>query len=112
MKDPIKIAQTVILIGFIVGLVIYYGRLAICFLRGKRFMEGSNIKVTVWLPNILIGSAMFVAVFWELYGVSTGQPAPVKLHFASLSFSGPSGPITLWVLVFLSIVFATRIIDK
>ena len=63
-----------------------------------------NIPFNVGLPVSGIGSFGVVSVFWSAFPHGASESGDMQLQFMNLQFSGPSGPITLWVLCFLAMV--------
>jgi hypothetical protein len=60
-----------------------------------------HFRVTVWLP-IAAALAFFVVAFFE---TTAGR---IQFEFLGFKFAGASGPILMWILCFLSVVFAVR----
>jgi hypothetical protein len=77
---------------------------------------GFNLFYSVGLPVSAIGAAGIVGVFWWLFGPQSNVHTPVdeksgertekpiSIKVFGLEFSGPAGPITLWLACFLALV--------
>ena len=81
-----------------------------------------------WLCDITFGHETWAAFVLGHFGLVIGLPmaaalafaivvafqqtseGPVSLRFGPLEFSGPAGPIVLWVLCFLATVLAIRLL--
>jgi hypothetical protein len=91
------------------GVVIFITRLGLLFsLKIVRdpvwffSIVESHFVATVGLPLAMLASLVIVWLFNSQYG-------RIKFKFLGLEFEGGSGPIILWVIVFLALVAAIKI---
>jgi len=61
--------------------------------------------------GLVLGLPMAAALaFGVIVAFQTTSEGPVSLKFGPLEFTGPAGPIVLWVVCFLSIVAAIEVL--
>ena len=65
----------------------------------------NNVAGNFGVPAAALAAFVLVLVLWSRFPPSYLE-GEVKLEILSLRFSGPSGPISLWVVCFLSFIFA------
>jgi hypothetical protein len=93
------------------GLMFYAVLLAITLGFSPSFLDNfqqfllSNPATNIGVPCSALGAFGIVSAFWKLHEPKI-EGGNLGLEFFSLKFTGPSGPITLWVLCFLSFVTA------
>lgn len=98
------------LFGF--GLLSYFLLIGLAFvfnlqaLAPLRKIVESNLAFNLGIPASAVGAFGIVAVFWSAFPQTSDTSGNLGLEFFDLSFTGPSGPISLWVVCFLSLVFA------
>ena len=107
-----SILMVVIATLFGLGMIGYFVVIALAFvfeieaLSGIKAIVLSNLAFNLGLPASAVGAFGVVAVFWSAFPQRSTAGELVALEFLGLTFSGPSGPITLWVVCFLALVFA------
>ena len=62
------------------------------------------------LPCAAISSFAIVAVLMTAFSKSSDAASALQFKAFGLEFTGPSGPITLWLLCFLGFVFALKLL--
>jgi hypothetical protein len=62
------------------------------------------------LPCAAISSFAIVAVLMKAFATSSDAALALQFKAFGLEFTGPSGPITLWLLCFLGFVFALKLL--
>ena len=66
----------------------------------------------IGIPATAVSSFALVSIFWKLYPTSEqNSNEKFQLSAFGLKFSGPGGPITLWILCFLSLVFSMHLLS-
>ncbi len=112
LVENTSILMVVIACLFGLGMIGYFIVIALAFifeikaLSGIRDIVLANLAFNLGLPVSAMGAFGVVAVFWSAFPQPSTASDAVGLEFLGLSFTGPSGPITLWVVCFLSLVFA------
>ncbi|HKE94355.1 MAG TPA: hypothetical protein VKB34_08640 [Povalibacter sp.] len=76
----------------------------------KAAFEG-NLAANVGIPCSALAAFALVGTLWRAFPPkqSDGQ---LQLKVFGLDFTGPSGPVTLWVVCFLAFIFAIRLLMK
>jgi|SRR6516165_4330342 hypothetical protein len=64
----------------------------------------------VGLPCAAISAFAIVAALLRAFPPSTDASGQLELKAFGLEFSGPSGPITLWLMCFLGFVLALKLL--
>jgi hypothetical protein len=62
------------------------------------------------IPCAAISAFAIVAVLLSAYSPSSDASGQLAFKVFSLEFSGPSGPITLWLMCFLGFVVALKLL--
>lgn len=62
----------------------------------------------IGIPCAAIAAFAIVAVLLKAFAAPFSEGHPLSLKAFGLEFSGPSGPITLWLMCFLGFVFAMK----
>lgn len=99
---------------FIVGFVFYLLLLLLLVLAPQKYERLARIRemillnsyTAIGLPLSAITSFALVLVFNLWFGNKAAGETTLK--FFGLEFTGPSGPTTLWILCYLSIVISIR----
>jgi hypothetical protein len=111
MKTFLEKSQALCILTLVIGLMIYAVLLLITLAFSPDFLSSfqkfvwANVPSNVGIPCSALAAFGIVSVFWKLHEPkSDGEN--LGLEFFSLKFTGPSGPITLWVLCFLSFITA------
>ncbi len=83
-------------------------------------LSGRGAELAAWftasaaqnigLPWAAIFAFAVVAVLLRAFPPSTDSSGQLQLKAFGLEFSGPSGPITLWLMCFLGFVFALKLL--
>jgi hypothetical protein len=109
------IAVTIVGVG-LVGYIVALG-LAAFFTdalggRGAQLAAAFTLHTAqnIGVPCAAISAFAIVAVLLRAFPPSTDASGQVELKAFGLEFSGPSGPITLWLMCFLGLVFALRLL--
>ncbi len=93
----------------VIGIEIFLGLMGVGFfyigLPEMRHILHENWMVIYGLPTA--GAITFSVVFI----LFTGEEGLVQFKVFGLEFSGPGGPVVLWVFSFLSVVFALKILS-
>lgn len=101
------------------GLIGYTLALALAsFFSGNA--EGLGARLKTWflsapaqnigIPCSAISSFAIVAVLLRVFNPSSDSSSTLVLKAFGLEFSGPSGPITLWLMCFLGFVIAMKLL--
>jgi hypothetical protein len=64
----------------------------------------------IGLPCAAISAFAIVAVLLKAFPPSANAAGQLQIKAFGLEFTGPSGPITLWLMCFLAFVFALRLL--
>ena len=64
----------------------------------------------IGIPCAAISAFAVVAVLLRTFPPTPGVDGPLGFKAFGLEFSGPSGPITLWLVCFLGFVFALKLL--
>src|SRR4029077_14791600 len=81
----------------------FFAMLGISWLSGLKEALNSNGALTVGLPSAGIGAFGVVTLLLHSFPPER-LGGVVKLKFFGAEFTGPAGPITLWLACFLSFV--------
>jgi hypothetical protein len=73
----------------------------------KWFLD--NPSANVGIPCSAIAAFAVVTALLRVFPADD-KGGPLKLKAFGLEFTGPSGPITLWLLCFLAFVFAIKLL--
>ena len=65
----------------------------------------NNVAGNFGVPAAALVAFVLVSVLWSRFPPPRSE-GEVKLEMLSLRFTGPAGPISLWVICFLAFVFA------
>ncbi len=64
----------------------------------------------IGLPCAALSAFAIVAILLRAFPPTSGENGALSFKAFGLEFSGPSGPITLWLICFLSFVVALRLL--
>ncbi|PON18080.1 hypothetical protein C2W62_09820 [Candidatus Entotheonella serta] len=98
------------------GLLLYIFALAMAYIFNPSFLQPFkrsveiNGQLTIGLPLATLAAFALVSVFWKF--MPEVDKEPLSLTVFGLEFSGPSGPITLWIACFLAFVAAMKAFSK
>jgi hypothetical protein len=110
-------AAAIILVA--VGLVGYALALLLAtFFSGKPASLGARLAgwftgapaQNLGIPCAAISAFAITAVLLRAFVPATDPGSPLNLKAFGLEFSGPSGPITLWLMCFLGFVLAIKLL--
>jgi hypothetical protein len=100
------------LIGYAIALILA------AFFPGA--LGGRGAQLATWftatpaqnlgLPCAAISAFAIVAGLLKAFPLSADPTGQLQLKAFGLEFSGPSGPITLWLMCFLGFVFALKLL--
>ena len=76
----------------------------------KWFM--ANPAQHIGIPCSGVAAFAIVVVMLKVFMPPVTTTTPLSLTFLDLKFTGPSGPITLWLLCFLGFVIALKILRR
>jgi hypothetical protein len=119
MNRVAQYASAIAVTTVLVGLIGYMVSLALAAFfpgalggRGAPFAAAITLHTAqnIGVPCAAISAFAIVAVLLRAFPPSTGAAGQIELKAFSLEFSGPSGPITLWLMCFLGLVFALRLL--
>lgn len=109
-----------IAIGFVaLGLIGYVVALALAaFASGRDGSAGARLAKwftaypaqNLGIPTSAISAFAIVAVLWRHFQSAAGAGSALSLKVFGLEFSGPSGPITLWLMCFLGFIAALKLL--
>ena len=66
-----------------------------------------NPAANVGIPCSGFGAFVIVAVLWKAFPPKA-EGGQLEMKVLGLSFTGPAGPITLWIACFLSLILAVN----
>ena len=103
---------TVMLFLIVLAIVVYFATaffavLGVSRLSGLKEALNSNAALTIGLPSAAVGAFGVVALLLHSFPPEKAEGV-VKLKFFGAEFTGPAGPITLWLACFLSFVAAIK----
>ena len=113
-----QILSTVILVVLILGLVgylvlVFFSYMNVPWLGALKTAVGGSEALTIGLPVSAVGAYGVVALLLLVFPPKLDAPSgDITFKFFSLEFTGPSGPITLWLLCFLSFVLAVKTLRR
>jgi hypothetical protein len=115
MKYAPALAITIVAIGlagYVTALILA------AFFPGA--LDGRGAQLAAWftvaaaqnigLPCAAISAFAIVAALLKAFPPSTDARGQLELKAFGLEFSGPSGPITLWLMCFLGFVLALKLL--
>jgi hypothetical protein len=102
-----------------IGLVGYAAALVLAAFFPER-LSGRGARLASWLtaspaqnlglPCAAISAFAIVTALLRAYPLSTVANGQLEFRAFGLEFSGPSGPITLWLMCFLGFVLALKLL--
>lgn len=108
LKQAVKIGVAIgaVIFGFIVGIVgAWFASKQMGDDEWKIYYK-NNFPFVAALPMAVV-AAFGITVYFD---VATG--GSIEGSFLGLEFKGPAGPLMLWILVFISIIFAIKILAR
>jgi hypothetical protein len=119
MERVIQYAPAIAVTFVGIGLIGYLVALALAVFLPHAF-GGVGASLAAWftsataqnvgLPCSAISAFAIVAVLLKAFPPATGPGGQLELKAFGLEFSGPSGPITLWLVCFLGFVIALKLL--
>jgi hypothetical protein len=119
MKRLVEYAPGLAIGGVALGLLGYGIALVLAaFFSGEE--GGLGKRLAFWfttapaqnlgIPCAAISSFAIVAALLKAFPMGSDEKGQLQLKAFGLEFSGPSGPITLWLICFLGFVFALKML--
>lgn len=106
-KTSKHILITAVILFFVYHLILlaaYLGRESVADLKAA---TETNQKLTIGLP--LAAGCTFLIVLGLLAAFPpAANPDALTLRIVGLEFTGPAGPIVLWILAFLAVILAMK----
>ena len=105
------------LLEFFVGAVVIYGIVLLLGIWGNTqftsFIRNAvgQYRVTIGIPVSAFASYAIVVFLLRIFPQKE-VGGELVMKFAGQEFTGPMAPVTLWVLCFLSFVFAMWLLEK
>lgn len=99
------------------GLLLYGLSIFAAFVLNLSVLEpfkkliASNLGRNVGLPASAVGSFCIVIIFWELFPPQKLEQG-VSLELFGLAFTGPTGPVTLWIACYLAFVLSIKTLSS
>lgn len=115
-KKVIELLNTILLTILVLGVLIYGIMLVIGTLGWSGvpigFMESlkPNYTVKIGLPIAAMASYGIVVFLLRVFD-QNGSGGQLTMKFAGMDFTGPAGPVTLWMMCFLSFTFAIFLLN-
>ena len=99
---------TVVAVGLLMIGLLMYGILLLGHTFGQRWAS----IVGKWKDHSYELPMSGIAAFAIVSLLRSQVDGPLEFKAFSLEFTGPAGPVTLWVVVYLSIVLSLKILKK
>ena len=115
-KKVIEYLNHVLLFILVLGVAIYGVMLVIGTLGWSYvpagFMESvkSNYVLKIGIPITAMASYGIVVFLLRVFD-QNGTGSQLIMKFAGMEFTGPAGPVTLWLVCFLSFTFAIWLLN-
>jgi hypothetical protein len=116
-KSVIEFLNNVVLCVLVLGAICYAVMLlttAISPASVTSFKEmiDNDYRVKIGLPVAAIGCYGIVVFLLRIFPPEQNNAEKLQMKFAGLEFTGPAGPVTLWVVCFLTITFAIWLLSE
>jgi len=113
MTDISWMAVAIVLMGLLIyGFSIFAAFvLNVKALASFKAMISENLGRNIGLPASAVGAFCIVIIFWGLFPPNHAQEG-MSLELFGLGFTGPTGPITLWIACYLAFVFSIKMLSK
>ena len=119
MHETVHTALSAIILLALAGVVVY-GLVLLAGLFGADEGLGGKIRrairqnpeLGIGVPCAAIGALALVAAMLKAFQRDAEDTGTLSFTAFDMQFSGPSGPVTLWVISFLSIVAAIRLLRR
>jgi hypothetical protein len=99
----------------VAGLLVYAAFLIKAFWLGdteKRKTLDQNLSANVGIPGSAFAAFGVVVVLYLAFPPEKLPSGEIKISAFDLSFTGPSGPVLLWVVCFLSFIAALKVLRQ
>ncbi len=119
IANVVDFAPGIAIIIIILGIFSYgIALLMATFLSAKPNSVGESLKAWfmsspaqhIGIPCSAIASFAIVFILLRAFPINKGADDGLMLKAFGLEFSGPSGPITLWLICFLALIFALKLL--
>ena len=117
MSNIIEYAPGLAIAMVALGLLVYAFAAAIALFSREWWLRGqlrawftAAPAQNVGIPSAAISAFAVVAVLLRTFPPTPGVDGPLGFKAFGLEFTGPSGPITLWLMCFLGFVFALKLL--
>jgi len=114
MNKPLKFLDIAPALGVIIavialGIVLIAGIMAVFFETQPLYdVFMGNPAANVGIPASAFAAFVIVSVLWHVFPPDKSSNGPVQLKFFGMEFTGPAGPISLWIACFLSLILAVN----
>lgn len=101
----------------VLGILLYGLSLFVAFvIGGNKFSYfrqeiAKNPARNIGLPAAAVASFCIVIIFWSLFPHEQADQG-IALRLFGLDFTGPTGPITLWISCYLAFVLSIKVVSK
>jgi len=121
IANVVDLAPGIAIIIIMLGILGYGVALLLAtFISVKPDSLGASLKAWfmsspaqhIGIPCSAIASFAIVFILLRAFPINKGADDGLMLKAFGLEFSGPSGPITLWLICFLALVFALKLLRK
>ena len=105
----------IVLALMVTGLVIYLIAVFVSYLTDAKWLyefHSAIVKseaMSVGIPCAAVGAFGVVALLLHVFPPEQ-QEGAIKIKFFGAEFTGPAGPITLWLLCFLAFIAAVKVL--
>lgn len=119
IANVVDLAPGIAIIIITLGILGYGIALSLAtFLSRKPSSLGASLKSWfmsspaqhIGIPCSAIASFAVVFILLRAFPAKKGEDGGLALKAFGLEFSGPSGPITLWLMCFLALIFALKLL--
>ncbi|MBK8287066.1 MAG: hypothetical protein IPK97_20590 [Ahniella sp.] len=119
MNETVHTALSAIILLVLAGVVVYGFALLAALFGGEQTLGGkirraieANPDLGLGVPCAGIAAIAIVAAMLKAFQSDAENTGNLSFTAFDMQFSGPSGPVTLWVICFLSIVAAIRLLRR
>lgn len=112
MEELTKYGPAIGVVLAILVLLIYLVAAFLALFLKKQPLHDAFMKnpaANIGIPCSAFASFVIVASLWAAF-TPKDPGGELKLKFFNLDFTGPAGPIGLWVVCFLSLILALRLL--
>ena len=105
----------IVLALMVTGLVVYLIAVFLSYLADFKWLSefhraiAASEAMSVGIPCAAVGAFGVVALLLHVFPPEH-QGGTIKIKFFGAEFTGPAGPITLWLLCFLAFVVAVKVL--